>query len=342
MGGLKDLAAKSGLQSSDFQKPSMRPKPSEQTTLEPYIRAATPFVVAAANIMDALGPYLETAWNAGCKVWDQISPYKDDWMPIVLGLLLIFFGGSLPLTIAAIESFRLCGWEKTKVCLMILHDQYKLAAAASKKDDDLDENNDGIADVKQISKSELLTRKMKLFAKVSDPVKLQEGINGVVAGSAAVVAALRMKFARTVALGTALGDIFTSAADKVLRPSLERIIPPEDHKWIPMTLSYGCRAAAVWMAWWLQRVISAFHCSVRGSDQLLNGLLMLAHRYNFTVPMGLSPSHAAYPPIVAAVSAFGFYWQCSRFFGLPFPFNILLLPLRVVEGLLAWFVFTDT
>jgi hypothetical protein len=32
--------------------------------------------------------------------------------------------------------------------------------------------------------------------------------------------------------------------------------------------------------------------------------------------------------------------QLTKYFGLPFPFNILLMPLRVVEYALAWMVYS--
>ncbi len=40
--------------------------------------------------------------------------------------------------------------DNTKRALLTLHSQFKVALDASRKDDKLDENNDGVADVKQI------------------------------------------------------------------------------------------------------------------------------------------------------------------------------------------------
>jgi hypothetical protein len=81
---------------------------------------------------------------------------------------------------------------------------------------------------------------------------------------------------------------------------------------------------------------SALHSATRGSDQLLSGVLALLVRYHVKVPLDLSPSHAAYPGAVAALAAFGFYVQLSCYFRLPFPFNVLLMPLRLFEVALAW------
>ncbi len=61
-----------------------------------------------------------------------VEPYKDSWMPLVIGMTLILFGGSLPLTIAAIEAFRLCGWDKSKGAILILWNQFKVGLIAGK------------------------------------------------------------------------------------------------------------------------------------------------------------------------------------------------------------------
>ncbi len=86
-------------------------KPTASTTkLEVLLQGAAPSVVALLKVLDRLSPLFTKLWEGAAKIWKRIEPYKHDWGPIVLGLLLIFFGGSLPLTIAAIEAFRLTGW----------------------------------------------------------------------------------------------------------------------------------------------------------------------------------------------------------------------------------------
>lgn len=308
---------------------------TKQTSLEPYVRLAAPVLVAVAKVADQAWPYVEKAAAAGGKLWEQAAPYRNDFLPIVLGVLLLFFGGSLPLTIAAIEAFRLCGWDKTKVAIDALWQQFKIAKAASDKDNLVDDNNDGIADVKQIDAKQLFTRKVSLFLKVTDPAKLNEGLAGITAGATGVIAVLRNQFAQSIALGTSLGDIFTKSADKFLTPTLEHVVPKEHHKWIPVIVSYICRSVAVTIAWWCQRVISAMHSATRGSDLLLKGVFALLAQHKINT-MGFSTSHQAYPAGVTALAVVGFYYQLSRAFGLPFPFNILLLPVSFFEGMLAW------
>lgn len=84
--------------------------PKIKTALEPYLEAAIPAFQAASQALDTAWPYAEAAWPYIVKAWKLIEPHTQTWAPIWFGMVLIFFGGSLPLTIAAVEAFRLCGW----------------------------------------------------------------------------------------------------------------------------------------------------------------------------------------------------------------------------------------
>mmetsp|Transcript_5037 Transcript_5037/g.10927 ORF Transcript_5037/g.10927 Transcript_5037/m.10927 type:complete len:344 (-) Transcript_5037:655-1686(-) len=305
--------------------------------LEPYLKAAEPVLVFIGNTLDQLGPYFDTAGKLASTAWTKLQPYHpEEFLPAIVGLLLLFFGGSLPLTVAAIEAFRLCGWDRTKNSIIALYGQYKIAKAASDKDDLVDENKDGIADVKQLDKKQLLTRKIAIFMKSTDPAKVQDALQGLTAGITAVVATLRLQFAQTITLGTSLGDIFTNVADKALSPLLLKVVPREYHKWIPLCISYACRSFAISIAWWCQRVISAMHSATRGAQQLLLGIFHVLERNRVKVPYNVSPNHPLFGGVVFVLAVFGFYSQLARAFGFPFPLNIILIPLRFIEVVLAW------
>ncbi|GAX79931.1 hypothetical protein CEUSTIGMA_g7371.t1 [Chlamydomonas eustigma] len=314
----------------------MARREQSETALEPLIRAAYPFLVSVYRTVDEAWPYVEKVYTFGEKGWKILEPHQDSVMALVFGAILILFGGSLPLTIAAVEAFRLFGWEKSKGSLKILWEQYKIAKAASEKDDLHDDNNDGIPDVRQINAKELLSRKAGVFLKVTDPVKLQEALAGIMAGATAVIATLRLEFVQTITLGVSLADMFTKTADKFIRPTLEKLVPLEYHKWIPMLISYSCRGVAVHIAWWCQRIISAIHSALRGSDMLLRGVFAVLNKYHINIPMRLTTSHDAFPAAVMVLGVIGFYSQLGRGFGFPFPFNILLIPLRILEFFLSW------
>ena len=80
------------------------------TALEPYLRTAFPALRSLAQAFNVAWPFLESAIGVGMQLWRLIEPHSDSILPMLFGLVLMLFGGSLPLTVAAVEAFRLCGW----------------------------------------------------------------------------------------------------------------------------------------------------------------------------------------------------------------------------------------
>jgi len=70
----------------------------------------------------------------------------------------------------------------------------------NKKDDQVDEDGDGIPDTRQISGKELLQRKAKLVLAKMDPEKVNAALTAIYRVWMSVLAVLTIKFARTIAL----------------------------------------------------------------------------------------------------------------------------------------------
>jgi hypothetical protein len=77
----------------------------------------------------------------------------------------------------------------------------------------------------QISKKALMSRKITLFMKSVNPVELSMALSGVYAGLVAVVAALQLEFARTVAFGATIGEVLAEPIVKCSRPGLKKVVP---------------------------------------------------------------------------------------------------------------------
>ena len=63
----------------------------------------------------------------------------------------------------------------------------QIVKEASDKDDQVDDNNDGIADVLQINKRELATRKIKLAIRSCNPDVISEAFFGLNTGALAAL-----------------------------------------------------------------------------------------------------------------------------------------------------------
>lgn len=142
------------------------------------------------------------------------------------GLALCFFGGIFANTIAAVEAFKQSGYERARTCF---HDLRKAAAElyeANEKDNLRDDNHDGVADVDQINKQQLLSRKMVLIIRTVDPTVLQQAFIGLYQGFIGVLASLRFKFAKSIALGLSIGNMARRPLAVVLAPTLKHIMKP--------------------------------------------------------------------------------------------------------------------
>jgi len=256
---------------------------------------------------------------------------------VIAGLIVAFFGGHYFTLFAAIEAYRMCGFQQTKEALLELYKNYIKVLEASRKDDLVDDNNDGIPDVQQITSQELLTRKLSLILKSMDPAKVSASLSGIWMGFLGVVAVLRLKFAQTIALGATIGHIFETVADRLVRPILEQTIPETHHKWIPVIISYGCKSIGVSVAWTIQRVISAFYSSIRGAQMFSLGILMYSSRNGY-VNVNVDQGSVLFVGLTAVIAWTGFIWQVRSGFTLPFPLNLFLLPLTILEWFITWMV----
>jgi len=267
-------------------------------------------------------------------IYIKISPYEPELLfPMAFGLFMIFFGGSFMVIIACIEAYRICGWQQTRDCLITLYNNYLRVKKASEEDDKVDADHDGIADVLEISEGELITRKIKIFLKASDPEAMSNAIAGIYSGMLAVAATLRVEFARTLALGVAIGDVISVPGLKLFVPAFNLVIPHDYQKWVPVILRYVFKILGVSIAITITRYLSAVHSALRGAQLFITSLnIWLAKRNIAHInAFGLFAEEA----VMAGVAFVGVMLQIRFAFNLPFPLNFFLLPVTLIEDFLT-------
>ena len=168
--------------------------------LADYIeRYGGPVISMLSYAAGIVGPFYMKLGRAGYSIYKKLPV---DLFTALTGLGLCFCGGSYCASIAAIEAFRMCGWEQTKAALMDVADDFSAIAAANEVDNKKDDDGNGIADVDECTPQELLNRKLSLFAiAVKDPNKLSTALGGLYTAWLAVQGTLRLEFARTITLG---------------------------------------------------------------------------------------------------------------------------------------------
>lgn len=300
---------------------------------QPYLKKLDPVIRGVSWAINASGPVFDFLYSSYVKIYALLEPYDPELLfPMFMGLMMILFGGYFMLTIACVEAYRISGWDTTRRCLIDIYANYIRVKEASAKDDQLDEDNDGVADVQQISEKELVTRKLKLFLRSCDPVQVSDALSGIYTGFLGVVATLQIQFARTLALGVSIGEAVHKPIHHVFRPILEALIHRDYHPWIDVIIRYSCKLFGVWLAMLLHRVLAAFHSAVRGAQIFTEAFAV------YTAKRGYMDLSAGYWDEIFAgiVAFFGLTMQLKTGFSLPWILAIPLFPLLFVEKMLTF------
>jgi len=306
-----------------------------QNQLVDFMEKVKPLAAQALVLLDKAFPYVEYGIKRAIYIY-SISP--QEIISAVFGLCLCFFGGTFVITIAAYEAWKSCGWETTKANLVELYHEYEEFRKVSEKDDQKDDDGDGIPDVQQIDAKTLVSRKAHLFiVSCKEPQKLSAAIAGLWTSWLAVMATLRIQFAQVIALGVSIGNILRVPAKGFLGPVIKGLLPVEDYKkWVDVVLDFTCKLIAITIAWFVQRVIAAVQSGIRGGLMFSRSLLKFALKKGY---ISFDDEDTYIDEVVGwSVAAFGIYFQISYGFAVPFPLNIVMLPVQLLEWFLMWTV----
>ena len=186
----------------------------------------------------------------------------------------------------------------------------------------------------QIDGKELLMRKAHLALVSCDPDTVNGAIQGIYTGWMGVLVVLKVEFAKTIALGVAIGNFINKPLTTVAQPVLVHTIPKDYHKWIPTIISYVCKSIAISIAWYVQRIISAFHSAIRGGLMCSRGVLAELNKRGI---IEFDEDESYIDEVIGwTLAALGFYFQFTQNFTVPFPLNFLLLPFSMIETYIVW------
>lgn len=291
----------------------------------------------AAPLLGVVGASLETvapiAMQLGVGAYAIVSRLPKNQLEGLWGLGICFYGGRYAVTIACVEAFRATGGDDTLACMKDVWAQLQLVRKENEKDDQEDADGDGTADVRQLDPKQLLRRKTRLVLRTIDPEVLGRAISGIWSGYMGVLAVVKFKFAKTVALAHSIGDSIRPMAAKIFAPTLLAVLPPDYHKWANPILNFGCKVFAGFLAWKIQYCISTVQSGFSGGLCAAGSFLPLVTR--------TSAQDTMLDEIIGySLAACGIYFQ-FRYSGLPVPFFVkpAFWPLDLLEW---WLQFSVT
>ena len=105
---------------------------------------------------------------------------------------------------------------------------------------------------------------MLIITTVKEPWRLQTAVASLWSAWLAVLATLKLEFARTTAMALGVVDLVKFPIVRFGTPTLLAILGPEGKHWAVPLIESGLSIFAIIVAWYLQMVISAFYSALRG------------------------------------------------------------------------------
>lgn len=266
-------------------------------------------------------------------------------LQMIFSIALCFYGGHFLMSIAAIEAFRNMGGQNFMEDMKVIWQQGTLVEAASAIDDKKDDDKNGIADVEELSNKDLINRKvMVAMIAIDDPQRLQQAVGNLWSAYMAVLAVLRLEFARTIAIALGIAEMIELPVFRFVGPLVAYIVGPKLKHWVYTICNTLIKLCAMSFAWYMQTIISAFYSAIRGGRLFAGACFNIAGDRGWMdklpdslVTKPFDPDNSYLDECIAyPLAAAGFYTQWTYGFGLPFPQNIALLPLTIVETIIKW------
>jgi hypothetical protein len=138
-----------------------RASASAPPALAIYLKQAAPAIAVMWKFINLVAPLYVAMWAMCVRVYETL-PFE--LLEALMGLGMCFAGGAYCTSIAAIEAFRLTGWQTTRRALQDVYVEAKNIQAAHAADDKKDDDRDGKPDVLALAPAELLQRKVKVLA----------------------------------------------------------------------------------------------------------------------------------------------------------------------------------
>lgn len=272
-------------------------------------------------------------------IYSAYSKLPHDAVAVLIGIVFCFFGGLYPTLFSAAQAAKHSGLSTLRVGLGDLANEAIFIIEESKKDDDKDDDGDGVKYVKQISSREFALRKAKLVMQKLNPEKVDKAIASMYTVWLAVAAVLKIKFARTINFALGIADFIKKPCDLLLAPIIQIIVPNQYDRWVPVVLGWMAKSIGISIAWYVTTIIFAATSAMQGGLMISRALLRICRKRG----MRWVPPHDK--TVVDEVIAYllagaGFYFQYSLGFDVPFPFNWILWPFEVTEAYIRWTITT--
>jgi len=299
---------------------------TKSISYEEMISKIRPILEAIGRFFLIIIPPITTGY---VKIREIYKKLPMDILYGLLGLVLAFFGGTFALSLVVIEAIYNSGWDSIKYNGELLYHELKHLWKKYQEEAILSKYNNDKSDKPADIKSDIIKKVDFFLVYCKDPKKIMDLITGIGHTLITVLAVIHSKFAKGIALGNSIGEAFKKPANYFFVPALTFLMPKKYHHWIYPVINYTCKAIAITLALILERVISTLQSGIRGGLMFSRRLLKYLNYKNY---YKFDPEKSYLDEFIGwSVAALGVYFQIRNKFNLPFPMNVLCLPLSILE-----------
>jgi hypothetical protein len=279
---------------------------------------AAPVLGQVAAAMSLVAPFL-LAYAAALRDAYMAVVYLLPWhvLELLAGLVVCFFGGEFYALIACYEAYQLCGGaEAAAAARTVVEEAQEVATAA------------GAAGDNDAAPRAVVRRNLLLVAKSTHPEALTAAVSKLWMTWLCMLAAMQLKLARTLVLGSSISKALLPVATRHVLPRLEGSVPAELQAWNATLLRVALTAVVLVASSLLSSLVAAAQAALRGGQMAAkHGLEVLAARGTLKGPVDDKLVHT----VGLLLAAAGVLAQAAVGFRLPFPLNLVLLPLTLAE-----------
>lgn len=190
----------------------------------------------------------------------------------------------------------------------------------------------------------------------------------ILLGFVAVIATLKLQFAKTITLGSSISKGLETHLQPLLLPTMKSLLPRRHRKWAQLALSLSFKSIAISIAWSIRRVISCYHSAIRGGLLCSKNILLYLRCMGYLSDNNNKSSNSSDDDASSGggdskhdddgskkavgldallqiefvlgylLALCGIVFQLSFGFSLPFPLNVILFPITIIEYILVWII----
>ncbi|KAG8338789.1 hypothetical protein TRVL_10384 [Trypanosoma vivax] len=302
------------------------------------VQSATELII---KLLDTSYPYLEALAR---KMIELLTIMRERDLTelgyLFCGLSICLYGGSFTALIAAVEAVRLTSWERILNSAKVLYQNYCEGMRVVALENESEQKDRTVPNVRDWNGEVLLSRKIGVFLSSVDPLKVKDEFKALLLGFTAVATTLRSRSVNVITIGCSLSQVVSRffALDALLKDALSS---NQQQLAEPLAQSFFC-ILCIFIVVIARQWAMTLHSAMYGARLAVESALELWRRKgNMSHDCAINAELPQTQTLVIVLASVGVFWQFSNGFSLPFPLNILLLPLRVLDFIVDA-IFCDT